>query len=290
MEKYPILSKLINKFNVSTKIDHSENDEEYFSKWQSKLLDFEAIVEQFPAFEDTQIDLKTCNPKTFVNRKNLINQTLKSIHPDFGLVEFENKMKIYMSNNITTTTTTTNYEFKFQTQESSTQIKTIKRTVFVIDVDFENMNTGVHLILYCRDIHSSETFTLLYKFDDYFYIKLDSTTTQIEIEKKIKNFEWHLRTNMYSKTNTSNDSRTALQKINHASLDEGGIKYFTKVEVVTDHKSIYGYRQNNDTFLKVTTSYPNISRDFFRSMSKDGKTNWEFFEIDLENRNIGRRI
>lgn len=297
MEDYPELVTLAKKYNVQSKFDPFETDKTYFVKWYETLTRFDELVSKCPIKMNIK-DVKTCNPHTFYNIPNEIYKVKNSLCNDTDLTEFE----AFVDKVIENEKNTKEYISK-QKQNHPQAGQKIKKTVFVIDVDWENFENGSNIILYCRDVESMETYCLLYPYFDYFYVKLSDEKDYVldhkgyQVDKKngsiipsIDNirklaiaYDWYLKNqndkNNEKKKNTENEWKTPEERMNRKPFGQGGFSYFNKFDVIDGHKSIYGYQPHTDKFCKVYSRYVTATDAIFKSIS--GRTSWEVFEANV---------
>jgi DNA polymerase elongation subunit (family B) len=275
MKISPALKTLAYKHGMYNRIEPFNDDDGYYVKWYNKLSEYDSIVESIPSkLNFDKVDLKTCDPKQYYNVPAVLNSVKSVMNENYDLSEFKVKVEEILEIN-----KKLGMKFEKLRIEEATEIS---KTVYIIDVDYENMIDGANIILYCRDVESSETYTLMVRYDDYFYIKLNEFVTEELVKTKTRGFEWYLREQKYKKTVDKADKRQTIENINTYPVTNGGVQYFTKFETINDHKSIYGYRPHNEAFVKVSTKYPNVSKDFFNSIQYKEDTSWEFFEVNID--------
>lgn len=277
LEEFHGLVCLAKKHNLYSKIDPFEEDIEYFEKWNEKLEEYDSIISNCP--DNIKInDIKTCNPNDYIN----INQKIESIKKNFNNDIDLSELKTFVEN---VKTIKSKYSTKNKNKTNELAGEKIRRTVFVIDADWENFGDGSNVILYCRDIKTNETFCLLFQYDDYFFVKITKSTNISDVKKALKNFEWYMKQNVSNITEAQkSDMKTyhkSEHKMNKNPSDIGGIQYVSSTKCIHGHKSIYGYQPHEDYFLQVHTKYVNFSKRFFKSASKN-HPEWELFETDVD--------
>lgn len=287
IDNFPLIRVLGIKHNLLSRIDPFNDDSEYYEKWCEKLKEFDKIISECDfSNKFSNVDLRTIDPKSYVNTSKLLHDIKLKLNENYDLSEFKR-----IVDNLS------NVKQNSFTKDINPNGGTlIKRQAHVIDIDYENMINGANIILYCRDINSNETYTLMYQFNDYFYIMLDENNgvTEQVLKKSIHGYEWHLRENQYKNQSTTpykknnyvdeKHKRHNSETVNTRPVTSGGIPYFVNTEIINDYKSIYGYRPNAEKFMKVTTSYPIVSKDFFKGKTKQGKEgeDWQFFEVNID--------
>lgn len=263
MDKNELL-ELAEELGIYNKIDIFEEDETYFELWEQRLKRYKVLIDKkkkLPPLSLDHIDPRNFNSN--ILKLQTIKNNIESIKPedididmDIGSVD-ENVDVI--ENDITVR-------------------KPIEKTAHILDVDFEYLN-GLKIILYTRDVDDTrKTNTVICDYEDYFYIKITEKFNQGMIRKEIAAYEWYLKNCRYPRS-TKPENKFADTRKHECNIDI--IKKLVRnMELVEDHKSMYGYQPHSQQFLKVTTAYPTVTKHLFNRLSKK-YPDMEFFEAHV---------
>lgn len=262
---------LARQLNVEHKIDTSLSDDvNYCAKWKTVL---EKVCEFKKKCTITDSDVSIYNiknPRTFSSDNNKLNMVLEQLHEDFDdfpVIDTVNRDLAQMTS------------MDGGGVEAHTKYPTghITLDVHVIDVDYEyDYATGLNIIMYSRIIGSDDTVFVRCPYKDYFYVQVTDDVSPELITKSIKGYCWFL-TNIKYKDMAEKCDFSADNRRHPINMD------LTKplvisTETVHGLKSMYGYQPDDQTFVKVTTVNPTVTRDLFNGLTKkyNGETREEF--------------
>lgn len=258
---------LANKHGISEKVDTFalSMDKEYAERWLKVLKELDTL--EFPNFPPPTLD--TVVAEKFVNAAGLKAKVRSEIHDGYDFAEIK-KLLASLSKECG--------HLKSVERRDVPPLNTPNALhAHVIDVDWENTPGGAQICLYTRDVDSAYTSLVKVNFHDYFYVRVTSSATIANIKKAVGGYEWYLREKKYTEAHTvpGADSRK------HCTMLCGLEKLVLRFELVTDCKSVYGYQPYEQTFLKVFTVSPTVSRDLFRGLSKKHQ-DWEWYEAETD--------
>ena len=286
MEFIDEVRSLAIELNLEEKIDFEFNNFLYFQKWKVLLNEVKILKKDF---ELEEYNLKNVNPNSFINYNYYWNEILKNIHEDYDISIIKNNIKERRLSNHNFVCNKKSYNKEYDKKLSSKNIKipppnflnTIK--TFIIDIDWENTSNGASIFLYTRD-EFNLTRLITIPFEDYFYIKVTNEISESLIKNNILNFCNWLRNVKYKNNQNIYHQKENDSRKHYSSIDltnKSPPKLVTRMEIVSNHKSIYGYQSKDQTFLKIYTSYPDVTSSIFNFFSKK-YLHWEFFEVKCD--------
>lgn len=262
------------------KIDLSNlDDEEYTLSWEKVLTKYSEFVtksynNKFKGLTLYNVD----NVKGYTNNDGIIEKVKREIHE--GYTDFPTLNDIVPHDLMK----------KDMEDDSDYDTGTYKTTAHIIDVDYEYIGGIMNILLYTRDVDSSRTNLVMYEYNDYFYIELTSDVTMEVVRKAINGYCWFLKNIRYPDAEkrfyNNRLSGTWKDKDRHeipnsapsndvffdSRRHESQINYHetlvTGIVEVTDLKSMYGYKPNNQRFAKISTVNPTVTRHLFSGLSK----------------------
>ena len=264
------MENLARRCNLKHKIDwdRAQGDNEYHEKWMHALTRCDAILGRIESIEQTK-DLLKIDPRTFVNVQGILDTIDKNVHEDYDFTHIEQLIGIDIT--------------PPGSPPGSPPGKPPVPPPFVahiVDVDYENLPTGAHIFLYTRDL-SNVTRLVTVPFLDYFYIRITPGYPVGAIRKAIGSYEWYLREKKYPEAPRAPGTSDRRKHFSSIRTGEGSPALVARYEVVSDHKSVYGYQPVAQSFLKVYTRYPSVSVDLFNGLSKK-YPDMEFFEVKTD--------
>jgi len=163
-------------------------------------------------------------------------------------------------------------------------------TIHVSDVDWEDTPTGAQVFVYGRStIDRNQTYLLTAPIHDYFYIEVSVTDAVSAkhlpsaacVRSEITNTAFYLGSSMNSAfSNEEVLTREKRMRKGKSVLANCICDLITKVEVIDDHKTLYGYQRSPQKFLKFTTASPTVSKALFYTLSKRFP-HWRWYEVSL---------
>lgn len=263
---------------VDNKIDTSMLDDEvYVGKWTSvlnKTMEFKKKC-WFGDDEHTLYDIK--DPHTFSSDKSKFDQVLNGLHEDF-----DDFPEVCGKKSTVSAAVTDDNVVMDQYGHGRMSLD-----VHVVDVDYEyEYATGMNIILYTRVVGSDDTVFVRCPYQDYFYVQVTDDVTPELITKAIKGYCWFLEKIKYKerseKCDYSADNRRHPVNMNLTK------PLVISTEVVHGLKSMYGYQPDDQTFVKVITTNPTVTRDLFNGLTK--KYNGETRDDFATDRNTGQKV
>ena len=261
------------EFGVFSKIDNEFVDEEYIAGWMATLDKYKSFVDLCHEMGDLlrqDKELLHIDPHCFINTPMLLQDVKMKLHDgseqelDQHIADIGGKME------------------KLTGLDSSpappSKDEYFEGTVYVIDIDYEYEDSGTLMTLYTRDINDhNATRLLLDTWQDYFYIDL-SNVSQQHMEQWVRSTTAKLR-KRYKWASPTDLGRTVERRGRHHI--NVGLDLIIKMELVEDLKNVYGFQENNNRLLKVTTRYPTVTKDLFYALSKDFPET-QVFEANLD--------
>lgn len=272
------LSKL---YNLETKIDFDNDDENYMSSWEKVLSAYGEFI--------TKVKNKKLEAIKLYNIDNV-----HSYNNDVGIIEkVRREIHEYYTEFPSVESTIPHDLFKDQGAKDKTSIgTTVETTAHIIDVDYEYVSGDMKILLYTRDVDSARTNLVLCDYKDYFYIELNEVVTLEVVKKAVHGYVWFLENVRYPDaekkfcqnrlSGTWKDNQESRHQIPDsapcddpffdARCHESQINYkgplVYDIEVVNDLKSMYGFKSKTQTFAKITTANPTVTTHLFTGLSK----------------------
>lgn len=261
------------KYGVYNKIDQTSDDKEYLQAWCDKLVELHDLMSQVP--KTIKHDLSNISTNSFTNFEKIISDIKRDLHENFDLNDLRKAIDDYQNNYVSPTIKPPKYNCGDM----------LTKHCHVIDIDYEYMADGSYICIYARDVYSSDTFTVLHKYNDYFYIEIDDDHPVEFINKKINGYLWYLKENRYpdAAMTVNGDPRRFEGKDlrHHDSRINVMNDLVVSREIIEDHKSVYGYNPDNGKFLKISSNYPSVTTALFRGLSRKNEK-MKFYEADAD--------
>lgn len=261
------LKKLATKHGVLEKIDPFalESDQESIQNWSKVLMELDSI--KIPRMT-RNVTLSTVDAHKFKNAGNIRQKITNELNEHYDFTQVKELLR---------TVEVEDWIVQQPTTIPPPPNKGNDIEAYVIDVDWENTNIGSKLFLYTRDIDSSNTTLFTCLFRDYFYVKVTDQVSVSAIKKRLSGYAWFLRTIKYKEAgiNGCSDNR---RHCYHLKDIENLITHY---ELVDNVRSVYGYQPTQQTFLKVFTVSPTVTKDLFSGVSKKNPE-MEFFEAQTD--------
>lgn len=262
------------RLGVLSKIDPQCDDAEYIAAWRSKLHEFDALAKRAkglpaPSLESVRAD-------TWTNVEGILAKTRKTLDEDSDLGPLA--LALAAADEEATNVEGGNTEHRQPPTPWS-------GTSHLIDVDIEYTSSGSQVVLYCRDIATEASQTVLVPWYDYFYIEITEEHTTAKIQQALRGHLWYLTNKRFPEEamdlheNPSKYYGRDLRR--HSSRINLALDMLVKTEEVKEHRSIYGYQPTAGRFLRITTRYPTVTRALFQGLSRKHAT-MKFFEADTD--------
>lgn len=279
LRRVKTLAKL---YDLEHKIDFCQCDEDrdYASAWESVLTKYSAFITSAQNLKFKDVTLYNIdNIKSYNNDNGIIERVRKEIHENY--TEFPS---------LSTMTPVDLIKKSQNIEPLSSDYGPVKTTAHIIDVDYEYVNGDMRMLLYTRDVGSSRTNLIHYEYRDYFYIEITQSISFEIVRKAVNGYCWFLKNTRYPsakknyhsnrKTGTWKDSDRRIIE-NSAPCDDpffDGRKHESQINydkdlvysmtVVNDLKSVYGYKPENQSFVKIVTASPTVTQHLFQGLSK----------------------
>lgn len=160
-------------------------------------------------------------------------------------------------------------------------LRKVSAEMMIVDVDYEFRETHAVIVVYGRDTNNlDKTYTVTYKFDDYFYFDRDTVPDNVldyYESKFIKSIKWASR-------NTTENDNTGSVNFKDKSNISSEANIVSKTEQVTNLFNCYGYEEKSRNLTKVYAKFPNFGTYIYNNIEGDIKRNsletskYEFFE------------
>jgi DNA polymerase elongation subunit (family B) len=253
-------------FGLEHKLDPSRHgDVVYLTKWMHTFERLQQFKNSCSFADDGRTLHEIEDPRTFSCVRPKYQLLLERLHEDFDdfpdIIHAPQSLTVPLSRD-------TNDQYG----QGELTIDT-----HVVDVDYEyEYTSGLQIILYTRVIGSDDTVFVRYPYNDYFYIQVTPEVTPEVIVSSISSYCWFLSKIKYKEQSERCDY-SADNRRNSINMDLSK-PLVISTEVVHGLKSMYGYQPNDQTFIKVVTVNPTVTRDLFTGLSKkyNGETREEF--------------
>jgi DNA polymerase elongation subunit (family B) len=247
---------------VEHKIDMSscEDDVAYVDKWCRLLDKFQQFKNKCNLEPFRELSLADVDEKDIRFLKSdvaLFEQVKESLHEDHDGVFPEPHGKATLRPSKTTRTNTTDVEMS----------EKVSKDVHIIDVDYEyDYGSGMHVVLYTRVIGSDDTAFVRVPYHDYFYIEVTPELDATAIIKAVNGYAWYLK-QKYEKDAIENPLRGPPRK-RVSDINVSEFPLIVSTQIVNGLKSMYGYQPEDQTFVKIVTANPTVTKDLFDGLSK----------------------
>ena len=251
------VNKLARKHGVYHKIDPFELEHDHL-QWLTTLRDFDSI--SFPPPVEIT-DLTCVDPHKYYNGYQLKKEVAAKLHAGFDFTETRERLQAIKGRTSFITQVP---------QVSPPPVPEGELQAHIVDVSWENFKGGAKILLYTRDCTCPTTSLVTVPYRDDFYIELTEGVTGAAIRKAISSYEWYMREKRFPESKFSQERILSC-------IQQLVIKY----ETVEDVKSMYGYQPTPQTFLKVTTVSPTVTKVLFNGLSRKFQS-WNWYEANTD--------
>lgn len=267
---------LSQELDLQGKVDFDNQDIDYLESWLKTLNRYKEFKNEITSrCKSKQTIYNIGNVKDFVNYSGMLLNVKRSLHEHYD--DFP-KLEEY------------HHAFEVSEKEIYNFKESISTTAYIIDVDYEYVNGDLNILIYTRDVGSSTTNLVLFKYYDYFYIELTENLSFEKVQKAVNGYcsyissklipwecEKYTENRFTGKWNDINrreipNSAPCNNKFYDARRHVVGLNSSSplvlNMELVEDCKSLYGYQAHTQRFVKITTANPSITKYLFDGLSK----------------------
>ena len=254
-----VVNKLAKELRVEHKIDPFEIEADA-QPWIDTLNELKSL--KWPNVPDVT-NVCDVNAKLYFNVHGLKKKLYEELHAGYDFSEIKRLL-----NEFSTRPSFIRRDFAKKKALDTNELF----TCFIVDAFWENTAQGSKVVLFTRDCYSDLTARVCVRFNDYFFIRLTDEVSASSLQKTLKGYD-----NFFKKQNFFEESTRP---------DERKLKdvetFVLSTELCYDLKSVYGFKGSEQTFLKVLTISPTITRLLYNFMNKKHPGVYEFFESNVD--------